>query len=625
MSVDKYLESIETVILSRQLSPVERLVLHQSWVGRTYTAMSQDSGYGNSYLKEIGSQLWEALSKAVGKKVTKKNLNLVLSEYLEKQTQTNVVVAIPKLAHPSPGAALAAKSPLYVNRPPVEELACAEISQPGCLLQIKAPRKMGKTSLLNQIVGCARDWNYHVVYLDFQETEEAVFLTLDKFLRWFCLNISRQLNLEPRLEDYWDEEMGSKVSCKIYINNYILKKIDRPIILAFNELNRIFDRREIVQEFLPMLRFWHEQAQRFKSWQKLRLVLVQSTEIYFQIKLNQSPFNVGLSLRLPQFNLEQVRELALRYGLTWLDNNQLKEIMAMVGGHPYLVNLAFYYLRREKILLEELLQVAPTPAGIYSNHLRGYLTMLRDEPQLKLALQQVVNAGENVKLEAITAYKLESMGLIELEGFSAKPSCELYRLYFRQQLGREREEKDRQILQRFSRKANKVDELTQLANRNYFQEYLETQWQQCQENSSFLSMLFCNIDYFDFYSKAFGEEAAATCIQQIGITIDDCVMRYPSALVGRYESTKFGVLLPGVDQISAVAIAENIRQSVKALAIAHDRSVYDGFPEDVLTVSIGGESQIPQQHFSSDLLIMAVNEVLVLAKKEGGNRVVFNS
>ncbi|MEC4983406.1 MAG: AAA-like domain-containing protein, partial [Oscillatoria sp. PMC 1076.18] len=391
------------------------------------------------------------------------------------------------------------------------------------------------------------------------------------------------------------------------------------------ELNRVFDRQEIVQEFLPMLRFWHEQAQRFESWQKLRLVLVQSTEIYFQLNLNQSPFNVGLSLRLPQLSLEQVRELALRYGLNWLDNNQLQEIMAMVGGHPYLVNLAFYYLRREKVLLEELLQVAPTPAGIYSNHLRAYLTMLRDEPQLKLALQQVVNADENVKLSAITAYKLESMGLIELDGFSAKPSCELYRLYFRQQLGREREENDRQILQRLSRKPNKVDQLTQLANRIYFQEYLETQWRQCQENSSFLSMLFCNIDYFNFYSQAFGEEAAATCLQQIGITIDDCVMRYPSALVGRYESTKFAVLLPGVERNTAVAIAENIRQSVKALAIAHDRSIYDGFPEDVLTVSIGGTSQIPKPHLASEELIIAVNEVLTLAKKEGGNRIVFDS
>ncbi len=56
--------------------------------------------------------------------------------------------------------------------------------------------------------------------------------------------------------------------------------------------------------------------------------------------------------------------------------------------------------------------------------------MLRDEPQLASALQQVVTADESVRLEAIAAYKLESMGLIQLDGNQAKLSCQFYRLYF---------------------------------------------------------------------------------------------------------------------------------------------------------------------------------------------------
>ena len=61
--------------------------------------------------------------------------------------------------------------------------------------------------------------------------------------------------------------------------------------------------------------------------------------------------------------------------------------------------------------------------------------MLRDEPQLASALQQVVTADESVRLEEIAAYKLESMGLIQLDGNQAKLSCQLYRLYFREQRG----------------------------------------------------------------------------------------------------------------------------------------------------------------------------------------------
>ncbi|MBD2541272.1 AAA-like domain-containing protein, partial [Coleofasciculus sp. FACHB-SPT36] len=77
--------------------------------------------------------------------------------------------------------------------------------------------------------------------------------------------------------------------------------------------------------------------------------------------------------------------------------------------------------------------------GIYSDHLRSHLAMLQDEPQLASALQQVVTADESVQLEAIAAYKLESMGLIQMDGNRASPSCQLYRLYFRSQLGEKKE------------------------------------------------------------------------------------------------------------------------------------------------------------------------------------------
>ena len=163
----------------------------------------------------------------------------------------------------------------------------------------------------------------------------------------------------------------------------------------------------------------------------------------------------------------------------------------MVGGHPYLVNMALYHLCQGKMSFSELLQTAPTQAGIYTDHLRSHLAMLRDEPQLALALQEVVNAQESVAIEALTqselpsaiaAYKLESMGLVELEANQVRVSCQLYRIYFRQQLQEEQEmylrlvqlEQQKQEIQRLYN----IDELTQLPNRHYFSQYLEAEWQQ---------------------------------------------------------------------------------------------------------------------------------------------------
>ncbi|OUL19904.1 hypothetical protein BV378_31610 [Nostoc sp. RF31YmG] len=448
---------VEQILQGGQpLGYVQRFVLHQAWLGKTYDEMAKDSGYGRNYIKEIGSQLWQDLSEALGQRVTKKNLHLVFKKVRQHSRELKVNLAQQKFSIVDsadklsldltsvgkmefPSGPVPANSPFYIPRPPLEELICSEIMQPGCLLRIKAPRKMGKSSLLHQIIAYAKQQGYHTVYLDFQEADEEVFASLDKFLRWFCVIVSRQLDLFPSLDDFWDADMGSKVSCKIYFEAYLLQYIDNhPVVLALNEVNRIFEHPNIAQDVLPMLRCWHERSKQDQIWQKLRIVVVHSTEIYIPLNLNQSPFNVGVTVTLPPFTLKQVQTLALHYGLDWAAHDESLKLLAslqiMVGGHPYLVNLALYHLSQGKIALEELLQTASTPAGIYSQHLRELLTLLQKEPQLMAAMQQVVAIDERVELDAISAYKLESMGLVQLGGNQARVSCELYRLYFYQQL-----------------------------------------------------------------------------------------------------------------------------------------------------------------------------------------------
>jgi AAA-like domain len=451
MNINQVLEAVEQLILCRSLSPIERLVLSQSWLGQDYSEMARDSAYSIQHLKEIGSRLWQSLSEVLGERVTKKNLHIVVTQYADKSTQKQSTTHSQLLSitntenKPNFSAtlinseikfldgSLTLDSPFYINRPPIEELAYAEIACPGCLLRIKAPRQMGKSSLLNRILFWSQELEYKTAYVDFQEADATVFESLDKFLRWFASHVTRQLNLAPILDEFWDEDMGSKTSCKVYFESYLLEQIDSPIVLALNEVNRVFEHANIAQDFLPMLRFWHELARQSETWQKLRLVVVYSTEIYIPLKLNQSPFNVGLSIKLTGFSLEQVQDLAIRYGLR-SDRTGALELMAMVGGHPYLVNVALYHLSRQEMTLPELLKTAATPAGIYSHHLRGLLAILREEWELAAALKQVVTAKGSVKLEAIAAYKLESMGLLRLEGNLASPSCQLYRLYFGNQL-----------------------------------------------------------------------------------------------------------------------------------------------------------------------------------------------
>ena len=104
--------------------------------------------------------------------------------------------------------------------------------------------------------------------------------------------------------------------------------------------------------------------------------------------------------------------------------------MAMVGGHPALVNLALYHLNRGDITLSQLLETAPTATGIYSHHLQRHWATLEKQPELAQALDAVLNATEPVILDPIVTHKLSSMGLIKQSGDRAIVGCELYRRYF---------------------------------------------------------------------------------------------------------------------------------------------------------------------------------------------------
>ncbi len=432
VSVEQALNLAQSLITTEQLTTVQYTVLRLAYLGNTYEEIAEASGYSVQHIRDVGYKLWQLLSKNLGEKVTKNNFQSVLSQRFQHSITQQSQINTSKFPE---GSLRLDDNNFYMERPPIEERCYREILKPGALLRIRAPKRMGKTSLMMRILAQAANHNHHTIRLNFSHTDEAILNNLDRFLRWFCANISRQLKFESRLDDYWDEDLGSKVSCTTYLQGYILEQLDHPLVLALDEVDRLFEFPDTAQDFLPLLRFWHEEANNLELWSKLRLIVVHSTEVYIPLNIHQSPFNVGLAIKLPEFNHQQVQELAKLYGLDWLGNEQIEQLMAMVGGHPYLIKQAFYQLKSENITFEQLLQDAPTHAGIYSNHLRGHLSKLNSTPELAHALKQLVIANSSLQLPSIQAYKLDSMGLVKLIGNEVTPSCQLYRLYFHQQLG----------------------------------------------------------------------------------------------------------------------------------------------------------------------------------------------
>jgi len=338
-----------------------------------------------------------------------------------------------ELLHSPLKGQLAIDSPFYIYRPPAEKLLRKEITQPGALIRIRAPRQFGKTSLIARGVSHGKEQGFRLAIVSLQLADQSVFESLTKFLQWLCVMVSRSLGLPHRLDEFWASMFGSSYSCTDYFESYLLPATDSPLLLILDEVNEIFNYPKIAADFFGMLRAWYERSrhntQGSELWQKLRLVIVYSTEVFLPLNLHQSPFNVGLLITLSPFTYEQIRELALRYGLT-PPEAYTKTVFELVGGHPYLTQLAFFHLSQKHITLEQLLDTVITPESVFDSHLRQQSGYLQQNPELKNTFKQVISNPNGIEIQPIFAFKLQGVGLIRFQNQLVVSSCLLYQTYF---------------------------------------------------------------------------------------------------------------------------------------------------------------------------------------------------
>ena len=325
-------------------------------------------------------------------------------------------------------------SNLYIDRPPIEERCYETITKRGALIRIKAPRQMGKSSLMLRILNHGIQQGYRGVSLNLQAAGEKALSSVEQFLYWFCARITRKLNLPNKLEEYWQGSMGGNDKCTDYFEYHLLEELTSPLVLCLDEVDELFMHQEIASDFFGLLRAWHEDAKINPIWQNLRIVITHSKEVYIPLNINQSPFNVGVPIDLPPLTQEQVMSLVQRHGLCW-SVAETEPLMELMGGHPYLVRVALYNIARGDLTLAQLLEIGPTEEWAYGEHLRRHFYNLQQDKSLRRAMQQLIVAGDKpVSLDVQAAFKLASLGLVRFKGNDVVPLCDLYLRYFKDRL-----------------------------------------------------------------------------------------------------------------------------------------------------------------------------------------------
>lgn len=163
-----------------------------------------------------------------------------------------------------------------------------------------------------------------------------------------------------------------------------------------------------------------------------------------------------------------------------------------------------------------------------------------------------------------------------------------------------------------------IDQLTQVANRRRFEEYLTQEWQRMAREKLPISLILGDIDFFKCYNDTYGHQIGDRCLQEVAQSIKNTIKR-PADLVARYGGEEFAVILPNTDKEGAIILGEIICSVVRKQAIPHSSSLVSSY----VTISAGVATLIPQPNSDYQEIIFLADQALYQAKKAGRDRLKF--
>ncbi len=162
-----------------------------------------------------------------------------------------------------------------------------------------------------------------------------------------------------------------------------------------------------------------------------------------------------------------------------------------------------------------------------------------------------------------------------------------------------------------------TDELTGVANRRYFYEVYEKEFQRAVREKTFLSVIMLDVDDFESFNDTFGHTAGDECLRKVAGRLSRCAKR-SGDVIARYGGEEFVMLLPNTPIAGCMKIAEGLRLAVKELDIHHPAATNGSR----VTVSAGVASLIPRRDTPLQYVIREADRALYTAKESGRDQVV---
>lgn len=156
------------------------------------------------------------------------------------------------------------------------------------------------------------------------------------------------------------------------------------------------------------------------------------------------------------------------------------------------------------------------------------------------------------------------------------------------------------------------DPLTGLANRRYFNEFLNSELHRSMRDRSTVGLVLVDVDYFKDYNDELGHLAGDQCLVKVAQALQT-FSRRPSDLAARLGGDEFALIMGHTDIAESTTIADAIIRAICDLKLIFGESRN-------ITVSVGVAFVIPNLQQTGEFLFQEADKALYRAKLAGRNR-----
>jgi diguanylate cyclase (GGDEF)-like protein/PAS domain S-box-containing protein len=174
----------------------------------------------------------------------------------------------------------------------------------------------------------------------------------------------------------------------------------------------------------------------------------------------------------------------------------------------------------------------------------------------------------------------------------------------------------RKLAEEMAEHASLHDPLTGLANRRYFNKFLQTEFQRSIRERSSISLIELDVDHFKDFNDELGHPAGDHCLIQVGRVLLNLSQR-PTDLAVRLGGDEFALILGDTNAAGARKVTDALQAAISRLGFSNGKS-------GELSISVGVASVHPQGNQEESLLLREADRALYDAKAAGRNQVKFS-